>query len=180
MIARIIALLTVALLSPMALAQPAPTAAQHVRDGQTAFEKGDYSTALTHYDAAFALESTPENAVRAFVAATYVGKLSMATGRLDVWLLKKRADAQMLGDADPSWKQVENASRSLKSAAIRHEGRIESLEAQIVDLEQKLRTQTVIVSRIKVDYEKRIADLQKDFKSQLEALRPLDTNKVKP
>jgi len=158
-----------------ARAQVADTAPEHIAQAQTAFNKGDYKTALDHYEKAFALDSTPANALRVFVASTYVQELSVASKRLETWFTKKRSDAQKLGDNEESWKIIDTAATSLRGAASRQEAKakqladqIDMLNKKLAKLEGELQEQKVFVRSVKVGYEQQVENLKLTFQKQLE------------
>lgn len=167
---RCLPILIVALLAGIAHAGPAD---DHIVAAKKAFDKGDYPAALAEYQKAFALESTPANALRVFVASTYVDELSAATQHLDAWFVKKQDDAGKHGDTDESWKMVDKAVTALRGAALRSEKKNAALGQQVADLEKKvadlqnqLFEQRIVVKSIKSDYEKQLFDMKRAFEQK--------------
>jgi hypothetical protein len=162
----------------LASAQPALTAAQYVEAGRSAFEKGHYADAYSEYRAAFALESTPENALRMLIAAGYAVDLSAASNTLDVWLLKKREDARRLGDTEGSWKMVDSVTKALRFGVTQQEKQIRALQQQVADLERRneqlqiqVTSSQTTVQSIQAGYEKQLKELKVHYEDQIDKLR---------
>lgn len=153
-----------------AIAQPAWTAAQHIEAGQRDFEKGHYTDAFQHYGAAFAIESTPQNALRMVIAAGYAIDLQAASQALDVWLLKKRDDAKRLGDSEASWVMIDSVSKALRYATLQKDMQIQELTQKVAQLQKQVVDYHVVVQTIQASNEKEISNLKRDFQGRLDQM----------
>jgi hypothetical protein len=90
------------------------TETQLAQRAQDKFNAGDMPGALEDYRATYRLSPTALNAIRVFLTSTYVYPRAKSADELSVWLARKRADAQRLGDNEVSWSKVEDAVGSLR------------------------------------------------------------------